>query len=117
MPDARRDRDYLEDIYEAIQKVQEYTKEQSWEQFCADDKTQDAVIRNLEVLGEAAKRISPQFRKRFSQIPWTEMAGTRDRLIHHYFGINRETVWQIIQHELPALLNLIKSLIDTFPDY
>jgi len=114
MPESRRDTDYLADILEAIQRILDYTAGQTWDQFNVDKKTQDAVVRNLEVLGEAAKLISPHLRKQSSHIPWKDITGTRDRLIHHYFGINREIVWEIIQHDLPSLLPQIQLLLDSF---
>ena len=65
-----------------------------------DTKTQDAVIRNMEILGEAAKNLSEDFRAAHPNVPWKNMAGARDRLIHHYFGVNLDIVWQIVSTEL-----------------
>src|SRR3546814_19114476 len=67
-------------------------------------RTQDAVVRNLEILGEAAKRLSPEFRAHHPQIEWSQIAGMRDRLIHHYFGVNWEIVWNVVQERLPDLI-------------
>ncbi len=107
----RRDLDYLRDMQEAIQRIIEYTNDLSFEHFELDRKTQDAVVRNLEIIGEATKRLSPQLRKTHAQISWKNIAGLRDKLIHHYFGIDYETVWTIIQDELPDLLIQIESLL------
>ncbi len=81
----RRDRDYIEDIRVAIARIERYTANLSREQLEADEKTQDAVIRNLEVIGEAAKNVSASLRREHSHIPWKDLAGVRDKLIHHYF--------------------------------
>jgi len=106
----RRDQDYLGDIREAIQRIAAYTVDLIYEQFMKDNKTQDAVIRNLEVIGEA-KKLSPHLRKSYSKIPWKELAGMRDKMIHHYFGLNYEVVWAIAKKELPALLPQIEDIL------
>jgi uncharacterized protein with HEPN domain len=111
MSDLRRDLDYLVDIEDAIHHAIAYTEGISWEEYIEDRKTQDAVVRNLEVLGEASKKISIHLCREQPNIPWQEMAGTRDRLIHHYFGINQEIVWQIVKHDLPDLRRYISALI------
>jgi uncharacterized protein with HEPN domain len=81
-----------------------------YESFLNDPKTQDAVIRNLEILGEAAKRVSEEFRLAHKTIPWKSMAGVRDRLIHDYFGVNLDIVWQISKVELPKVLEQLPDL-------
>jgi uncharacterized protein with HEPN domain len=111
MSRERRERDYLADILEAIQRIQEYTDGLKDEAYYVDYKTQDAVVRNLEVIGEAAKNISEDFRTEHLQVPWRDLAGVRDKLIHQYFGINQEIVWQIVQKDLPALLLKIERLL------
>lgn len=112
MSSKRRDRDYIADIQEAIQRILAYTQDMSWDTFLHDDRTQDAVVRNIEVIGEATKNLSGTLRKRYPHLPWKDMAGARDRLIHHYFGINNEIVWQIVQQDLPALLPKIQGILD-----
>jgi len=107
----RRDQDYLSDIREAIQRIVTYTAGQTCEQFMQDSKTQDAVVRNLEVIGEATKNLSARLRKMYPQIPWKNLAGVRDKMIHHYFGINYEIVWTIAQEDLPGLLPLIEDIL------
>ncbi len=108
---SRRDRDYLSDIREAIQRIITYTSNMSFEQFLNDRKTQDAVVRNLEVIGEAAKNLSDHMRGTYNQIPWKELVGVRDKMIHHYFGINYEIVWTIATKELPDLRSQIEDLL------
>lgn len=99
----RTDQELLDDIQEAIHRITHYVAGMSYESFLDDGKTQDAVVRNLEILGEASKRLSTQLRESHPEIPWRRMAGTRDRLIHDYFGANFDIVWQIITVELPKL--------------
>ena len=111
MSDERRDKDFLLDIQEAVQRILDYTAGMSWETFIVDYKTQDAVVRNLEIIGEATKNISDDLRNQHPAIPWKSMSGTRDRLMHHYFGINQEIVWQIVLQDLPSLLKQIDDLL------
>lgn len=111
MSKTRRDLDCLLDLQEAIERAIQYTRELTWEEYLKDRKTQDAVVRNLEILGEATKKISEEFRFRYPDVPGREMSGTRDRLIHHYFGVNQEIVWQIVQNDLPGLKQQIAKLI------
>ena len=107
----RRDPDYLGDIREAIQKIATYTAGLSYEQFIEDSKTQDAVVRNLEVIGEATKNLSSGLRKTYPQIPWKALAGVRDKMIHHYFDLNYEMVWTIAKEQLPGLLPQIEDIL------
>ena len=111
MSEARRDADYLGDVLEAILRIQSYTLAMEWEDFLSDHKTQDAVVRNLEIIGEAVKNLSPEFTQINPQVPWKDLSGVRDKLIHHYFGVNYEIVWQIVQEDLPALSNQIEEII------
>lgn len=92
---------YLRHILDAIEKIQRFTAE-GQEAFESDDKTQDAVIRNFEVVGEAVKNLSPDLRKKYPHIEWSKIAGMRDKLIHHYFGVNLEIVWNTVTGVLPG---------------
>ena len=100
----RSDRELLSDIREAIQRISDYSAALDYSRFVDDTKTQDAVIRNLEILGEATKRLSAEFRTAHAGVPWKSMAAARDRLIHHYFGVNLDIVWQIVTIELPKVI-------------
>ena len=108
----RSDMDLVHDIQEAIQRIANYLGDMSYDDFCEDIKTQDAVIRNIEIVGEAAKCISDKLRVKVPHIPWKNMAGMRDRLIHHYFGVNLDIVWQVVAVELPNLNSEFDILVD-----
>ena len=107
----RLDVDLLRDIKEAIQRIKAYLKDVSYGSFLEDIKTQDAIIRNLEIIGEAAKNASAELKKKHQKMPWKELAGVRDRLIHHYFGVNFDIVWTIATEELPALISQIEKIL------
>jgi len=90
----------------------DYTKGYTLEQFKTDKKTIDAVVRNLEIIGEAAKKISQDIRDKYHFLNWRGMAGMRDKLIHEYFGVNLEIIWMTIEKEIPKLVkNLHKKAL------
>ena len=107
----RTDRDFLSDVQEAIRRIAEYTVGMKYQAFLEDTKTQDAVIRNLEIIGEATKNLAKDLREQYPDVPWKSMAGVRDRLIHHYFGVNLDIVWQIVVHELPKVASQIERIL------
>jgi len=102
---------YLAHIRDALTRIADYTTAGE-DAFLTDSRTQDAVIRNLEVIGEAAKRISEQMKGDAPAIPWRVVAGMRDKLIHHYFGVDLKIVWAVVVHELPAMRREIDRLFD-----
>jgi uncharacterized protein with HEPN domain len=107
-------RDYnlhLEDILEAIGKIKTYMGGMSRQDFLKDEKTRDAVLRNLEVIGEAAKGVPEEIRAQHPGIEWRKMAGLRDILIHHYFGIDLEIIWDIVENKLDELETQIKTAL------
>lgn len=111
----RTDKEFLADIQEAIRRIRTYTHEMTYREFLADTRTQDAVIRNLEIIGEATKKLSIELRNRYPNVPWKQMAGARDRLIHDYFGVDIEIVWKISTAELSDLtLQITKILGSNF---
>jgi uncharacterized protein with HEPN domain len=95
--------DYITDICDAIEKIERYTDGMDYEEFTDDERTIDAVLRNFEVIGEAAKNVPEQTRREYSDVPWSEMAGMRDKLIHGYADIELRIVWQTVEEELPEL--------------
>src|SRR5216683_7873644 len=95
----RTDSDFARDMEEAIRRISAYTNGLTYETFLLDTKTQDAIVRNLEIIGEAAKQISAELRAQHAAIPWKSMAGLRDRLIHDYFGVNLDIVSEIISND------------------
>jgi len=102
---------YLDDILDAIVKIEKFTDGMSFEQFQDDEKTCDAVIRKLEIIGEATKNIPQEIRGRPADIPWKEMAGMRDKLAHEYFGVRLDVVWSTIKTRLPQLKPMIQDVI------
>jgi len=110
MSKKRRDKDFIGDIQEAMEAVAGYTRGLTYKTFLEDRKTQDAVVRNFEVMGEAAKNISSAFRGKYPDVPWKEIAGLRDKLIHFYFGIDYKIIWNITRKSLPNLRKQIKTI-------
>ena len=98
---------YVEDILDAINSIEEYTKGLTYESFVSDKKTVDAVIRNFEIIGEATKHVPLFVRREYPQVPWRDMAGMRDKLIHGYFGVQLDVVWKTIRERLPEVLPLV----------
>lgn len=102
---------YLQDIVESIIKISVYTSGFDKQAFLENEEKQDAVIRRLEIIGEAAKKISPETRSKYPNLPWKEMAGMRDVLIHEYFGVSPTIVWNVINNELSHLKVEIERII------
>jgi uncharacterized protein with HEPN domain len=101
---------YLRHMRDALQSIKEYTAT-GRSGFLASKMVQDAVARNLEVLGEATKALSVEVRDRAPQVPWRRIAGMRDQLIHHYFGVDIEVVWRVVEVEVEPLLLVVERLI------
>ena len=100
--------DYIQDIFESIEDIDAFIIGMSYEDFAGDKKTLNAVIRSLEIIGEAAKKIPEAIRAKHPGIPWRQMAGMRDKLIHEYHGVDKEIVWVVATEELPAILPAVE---------
>ncbi|MGC9367660.1 MAG: DUF86 domain-containing protein [bacterium] len=103
----------LLDIIESIIRIQNYTEKLSYDDFMKDSMKQDAVIRNFEIIGEAVKILPEDFKNKHSEIDWKKISGMRDRLIHFYFGVNLEIVWQTIIDKLPELKKHIAVFLES----
>ena len=101
----------LEDILESIALIEAYTAALSYEGFRSDTVCQDAVIRRLEVIGQAVKALPSELREQNPQVPWREIAGTRDILSHEYFRVDLELVWDMTQHNVPALKESVEAIL------
>jgi uncharacterized protein with HEPN domain len=102
---------YIKDILQNMQDAQDFIQGMSYKKFLADKKTFNAVVRSLEVIGEAAKNVPEELRSKYPRVPWREMAGMRDKVIHFYFGVNREAVWIAAKDRIPALKPLIEQIL------
>lgn len=100
-----------EDIIQSIIKIQAYTKGMSESDFIKDTKTSDAVIRNFEIIGEAASKMPSEIKKTYKEIPWQDIKDFRNRIAHEYFGVSLKIVWQIMKNELKPLLKQMKDII------
>ena len=102
----------LEDILDSINKISGYTAGISYDQFLADDKTIDAVIRNFEIIGEAANRLPDEIREGYEEIDWHRIRGFRNRIVHDYMGIDYQTVWIIIESFIPVLKEQVLKILE-----
>ncbi len=107
---------YLQDILDSIEKIEKFIGEKTEEDFFEDEQLQDAVIRNLEIIGEATKNVSLDLKKRHLDIPWKEISGMRDVLTHAYFGVNLERTWKAVKEDLPNLKEKIKKILNNIKE-
>ena len=103
---------YLLHILDSIKWIESYVSDISQEQFLNNHLVQDAIIRQIEIIGEASKKLSNSLKQKYIYIPWKDIAGMRDKLIHGYFGVDIESVWKTIENDIPILKEQIISIID-----
>jgi uncharacterized protein with HEPN domain len=104
--------DYLQDILVAMEDICSFVVDMDYEVFAQDKRTNYAVVRALEVIGEATKHVPKEVRQRFADVPWRDMAGMRDKLIHSYFGVDLERVWETATQDVPVLIPLVREVLD-----
>ncbi len=102
---------FLKHILESIKEIEEFIKGISEEEFSRDIKTQDAVVRRIEIIGEAVKNLPLSFRKKYPEVEWREIAAMRDKLTHHYFGIEMSIVWETSKKDLPKLKKQVSKIL------
>ena len=103
--------DYIRDILNAAEQIQQFIKDMDFADFSADTRTLYAVIRAFEIIGEAARHIPAQVRRRYPQVPWQDMLAMRNLLIHEYFGVDSEVLWRTIQEDISPLRNAIQEML------
>lgn len=109
---SRSIRLYLADILASCGKVKRYTQGMNFEDLQADERTYDAVIRNLQIIGEAVKNIPQEIRAKYPEIEWRKIAGLRDILAHAYFSLEAETIWDIVENKITPLLEVVQRIIE-----
>lgn len=102
---------FLNHILESIVEIEDHVRDIPEEEFSRDVKTQDAVVRRIEIIGEAVKNLSSDFKKKHPEVEWREVAGMRDKLIHHYFGIEMSIVWETSKKDLPKLKKQVSKIL------
>jgi len=101
---------YIEHILDCIRKINEFSNGLTFKEFKTNEMVQDAIIRNIEIIGEASKKISKDIKQTYYKVPWKEIAGMRDKLIHDYLGVDVSVVWKTIKEDIPALERSIREI-------
>ena len=108
----KNDTAYLRHVLDAISRIEEYTQEIEYEEFMENHLIQDGVIRQIEIIGEATKKLSNEIREKYPGIPWSDMAGMRDKLIHGYLGVDMDAVWGTVEDDIPLLKSKLKDITE-----
>jgi uncharacterized protein with HEPN domain len=108
----RGDVESLKDILESANRIQRYVGSSTLAEFMANTQAQDAVVRNLSIIGEAAKNLSTEFRKRHEEVEWAKIAGLRDRLVHDYFSLDWDILWDVVQTRIPRMKGQVAKVLD-----
>ena len=103
---------FVEDILDSIEKIEQFVSDMSFDEFVEDDKTSSVVTRKLEIIGEATKNVSRDIRKKYKELPWSDMAKMRDKITHAYFGINYKIIWRVIKQRLPEIKPAIRQILE-----
>jgi uncharacterized protein with HEPN domain len=106
-----RDDAYLLDMLLAARKIRDFTDDVTWEKFQDDELTQNGIMHLIQIIGEAARKVSPDYQQQHPEIPWDRIIGMRNRLVHEYFRIIPERVWDVVEKNIPALIRLIEPLV------
>jgi len=102
---------FIKHILESIENIELFMKNVEKSKFLKDKEKQSAVVRQIEIIGEAVKNLPPSFTKKYPDVSWKEIVGTRDKMIHHYFGVDLEVVWDIVKEDLPSLKSQIEKIL------
>jgi uncharacterized protein with HEPN domain len=108
---SRDYRDYLQDILDAVNDIESFVDGMTYEEFIKDRKTLNAVVRSIEIIGEASKNLPETLKANCKELPWKQMAGMRDKLIHAYFGVDVETLWKAVKENIPPLKGGIQKML------
>ena len=108
----KNDSVFLQHILDSISKIEKYTLSMDFEKFSSNSMAQDAVVRQIEIIGEAAKNLSDKIKSKEDDIPWRDIVGMRDKLIHHYFGTDSNSVWKTVEEDIPKLKESVNKILD-----